>query len=661
MAYETDTAFDPQTLFQEIYGRPGSEQEVAAVSGMSPDQISGILNQSLAQFNAQQQQQQPAGIAALPTSTQQVANTPINPNIGVTGLDGGIANIAQQQMASAAPATVQTAAAIDPEVKNFLDYQMAQTPGFLSPAIGYNTVGDYYQAKGIDPYSADQIKFAQEQIDRAKGRIAAFEANDPRVVAPGPRPSYENLAPWANPNWQTETALRRAAEDAMREQAYYSDRAAGWALGGSEPGGAPGAAPTRDPLLKQILGNVDPVTALRAANIMQHGGAYYGQQPGDPQAAALAAALQGKPLPKTVLDKIFPAYKATTQTAAPAPAGTTPAAPAPAPTPAVSSGVTVKDYQGNAFDTGQIKNLAKQVAQNFDMKGSSGAAFTTQGQSIGFDYDQAKAILGKDPSAAEQVMMDIARQLQQKGITDLSKVGVRTYDAEVPTGGFESGTTEMQRITEFYNKDTGEKLGGTGSGYLGNTYTGKGVTNYYLDATPDGKVQIRTEGQDTSDAGVAAMALPLLLGPVLGVQGLLSGVFQNAGLPQLASQALSQGLLSGTTSKLFGGDFGKGFLGGAISPVISTGIGAVLPTDLQGTTLGNFLTKAGGAAAMGALSGGDPSKAIANAALSGIAGAAMDKAGIPSNLAPALVSLIRSGTITPQAAMQMISQMGKKG
>lgn len=345
------------------------------------------------------------------------------------------------------------------------------------------------------------------------------------------------------------------------------------------------------------------------------------------------------------------------------PAAQQPAQPAqPQPTqPAQPTGFQAVDYQGNKFDAGSTLNLAKQVAQNFDFKSSSGGAFSTKGQGIGFEYDQAKQIMGKDPSAAEQVMLDVSRYLQQKGVKDLNQIGVREVDVEREYG--DSGNTRTEKQKEFYNKDTGQRIAAEGES-IGSTFTGKGGTYYNLTMDKDGKPTFTTKGADTSDAGMVAMLLPLVLGPAgLNLSGMLGGALQGAGLGSLASQAISQGLISGGTSALMGGDFLKGALSGAVGPIVGSGISGLIPTEFaaQNPQLAKLFTNIGTSAAMGALSGGKVGDALKSGLFSGIAGAALDKAGVPSNFAPALVSLVRRGKITPQAAVEMMARMGKKG
>jgi hypothetical protein len=617
----TATAVDPQSIAQSIYGRPLIDQELAALQGMSPDQVSQTLTSSLAAWNAQQQN------AANTAVAQTVVDAPATP----------------------APVTTSTQSSQDAAIDNFIRWQQQQTDPFLM-----QNLGEQYAKRnpGQDPLTDPEMrKFAAEQIARAEGNARVVALNQ---GFPASGVVYSSNDP-------TTGAILMARADRSTDVFF--------------PDGTKQNVPPGDPY-GVIRGYKGPTTGDYGVQIRDVGAwnapktaadkmalaqqiARLGYDPTgryDPEVLALAQQVQ-KAGPTGATGVAALAAQQMQNATTPAP--TTP----PAPTK-TASGVTVKDYQGNPFDTGITLNLAKQIGSAFDPKKSSGAAFTTQGQSIGFDYDQAKQMLGgKDPSAAQQVLLDISRSLQQKGVNDLSQIGVRTVDVEREYG--DSGNTRTEKQREFYNKETGERIAGENES-IGQTFTGKGATYYNLDVGPDGKPTFTTKAASTSDADIAAMALPLLLGPAgLNLTGLLSGALGSAGITGLAGQAIAQGLMSGATSSLFGGDFLKGALSGALGPVISGGIGAALPSGFaaENPAIAKFLTNAGTSAVQGALSGKnvDFGQMLQNAAMSGVAGAAMDKAGIPSNLAPILVSLARSGTITPQAAMQMITQMGRKG
>lgn len=195
--------------------------------------------------------------------------------------------------------------------------------------------------------------------------------------------------------------------------------------------------------------------------------------------------------------------------------GTTAGTTAGTTTTTTSRPVTVVDYQGNSFDSNNTLSLASQIGSVFDKTSSSGGAWGTKGEGIGFEYDQARSLLGKDPTAAQQVLLDMSRYLQQAGVTDLRQVGVRTVDVpetilvgdgenieRIPTGN----TLKQQ---EFFNKKTGSSLDAINEtgGKFGETYTGKGATDYYMKADAKGNIQIYTKSRSTSDADMINAAL----------------------------------------------------------------------------------------------------------------------------------------------------------
>lgn len=207
----------------------------------------------------------------------------------------------------------------------------------------------------------------------------------------------------------------------------------------------------------------------------------------------------------------------------------------------------VTDFQGNQYSGSEILNLAKQISGSLDVSKIGGAVYGTQGSSVGFDFNQAKKILGRDPTAADQVVLDMARFLRQKGVTDLSQIktedkidskpvytvdGVKmTYDA---FGNLRELTPdELSRIkasvsigpegeevvTEVADIVTGTQVvgpdgqviqlyGGNEGNVFGETYTGEGATDYVMEIDPEtGLPKFYTTGRSTSDMEKIQMAL----------------------------------------------------------------------------------------------------------------------------------------------------------
>jgi hypothetical protein len=197
-------------------------------------------------------------------------------------------------------------------------------------------------------------------------------------------------------------------------------------------------------------------------------------------------------------------------------------------TPTTASSSTVKDYQGNSFDSNAILALARQLAPTMDSKNLAGGVYSTQGESIGFDYAEATKLLGHAPSAAEQVVLDMARQLNQTGITDLSQV--------------QAGDTSTR---------------------FGSTFTGGGGTIYEIQKDPTtGAITTSTWGKNTSDKGNIVAALSIGAG-LLGIPTSLGASILGAGYSNLAAATLGGGLFSGAAAGLTGGNILKGALLGA--------------------------------------------------------------------------------------------------
>ena len=353
------------------------------------------------------------------------------------------------------------------------------------------------------------------------------------------------------------------------------------------------------------------------------------------------------------LDSMTSAAPPETGTATQAPGAPGTAPPEPAFTDALSdySG-PVRYNDGTELDAGVLRHLAGQVAQNFDLSRSSGGAFSTKGEQVGFDYDEARKLFKADPTAAQQVVLDMAANLAANGVTDISQLALadETYrdnpykNMEWDPGGDQEmtrkvlarkgadGTTsnlyktlgfqetytdpaerkrEQEAAQARYQQARDQHLNSdysldpnlfgvtsAGPGYseaanFGRTYRGKGGTQYGVDFDAEGKPKFYTTFEETSDAGAIGALLSVasmgLLGPLsAGIQGAMPS------LGTIGSKALASGLTSGVTSAATGGKFGKGFLGGAAGGAVS----ALNPAGYLGIT-----DKVGGSAFNGAVSG----------------------------------------------------------
>jgi hypothetical protein len=330
---------------------------------------------------------------------------------------------------------------------------------------------------------------------------------------------------------------------------------------------------------------------------------------------------------------------------------------------------TITDYRGNQYDGAQVLNLARQLAENAGPM--TGGVFETTDANIGFASEEANKLLGRDASTAEQVLLDMSRQLIQAGVTDLSQirgndvketVNVFQNDDGVYMASFSSDPSnpeaishrrpltddEIARVKVVEHAGTGEsdpwtqrviedfKVGrGIFAGdkpltsvmaendplsyTIGQTYTGGGGTDYRLTIDPaTGKPKVTASGFSTSDADIIMPVIMLASNFLMpGIGSALTSTFASAGLGQVASQVVASSVISGVTSGIMaeatGGDFGDGFLKGALTGAISAGVApmiqSALPTDLS-PAVANTLTKAGTAVVTAAANGQDPGKVL---------------------------------------------------
>lgn len=256
----------------------------------------------------------------------------------------------------------------------------------------------------------------------------------------------------------------------------------------------------------------------------------------------------------------------------------------------------ITDYRGKTYDTATVLNLANQLAGIADTSAFSGGVFGVNRGSVGFDYDQAARVLGRDINTGEQVLLDSARSLIDQGITDLSKLVMgdikssvtvnQVYDEEgrptnqyyatIPTGGTGDDAAyttrlltpeEAARIRTEEVTGTGDDSGSytrrllddvvTGRGVVydgrgvttgnqlaaGSTYTGKGGTRYQITYDDQGKPRFTTTGFSTNSLGTIA--------PLLQIASFIPGVAPFA-MAANAAIAASQGNVFGALASLAG-------------------------------------------------------------------------------------------------------------
>jgi hypothetical protein len=244
-----------------------------------------------------------------------------------------------------------------------------------------------------------------------------------------------------------------------------------------------------------------------------------------------------------------------------------------------------------------------------------------------------------------------------------------TYGHSVTTGDSEVGyETTFQPLTEgelatlkdgnyqrkvgtvAIDKDTGKEIAGL-DGNIASEKSGKFYNRkrneLNVGFTDSGVPVLYATKEKTGFGAVLQQALPLLsfalpfMLPGLGAG--LSGLLPGAGVaasgaaaavaPTLMNQALTQGILSGGLSVLGGGQFEKGFLGGAVSPFISTGISSLLPAGMD-KNAARAITGAGTGVVKGALQGGDFEDLLQAGILSGATNYGLNTALQGSGLTP---------------------------
>ena len=220
------------------------------------------------------------------------------------------------------------------------------------------------------------------------------------------------------------------------------------------------------------------------------------------------------------------------------------------------------------------------------------------------------------------------------------------------------------------DKDTGEEIADLDGRIASQSSSGglrKKFNTLNVAFTKDG-VPVVTAASERAGLGglvqdlapIISMALPFVL-PGLG--SALSSMLPGAGVAasgaaaaipaSLMNQALTQGIISGGLTTLGGGQFEKGFLSGAVSPVINTGISNLLPAGIN-PDLAKSITSAGTGAVQGALRGGDFSDILKGGITSGLANYGVNTALGASGLTPQQLNFA-TGIVAPLLQGQKIN------
>jgi len=205
---------------------------------------------------------------------------------------------------------------------------------------------------------------------------------------------------------------------------------------------------------------------------------------------------------------------------------------------------TVTDYQGKTYDKATLLNLAKELAPSIDANRLKGGVYSTTGQSIGFNYDEATNALGYAPSAAEQVVLDMARHLMDEGVTSADQIEAT---------------------------DTNRRFG--------STYSGEGGTVYEIKRDENGNLVTSTWGRTTSDKG-NIIAAATIAAAFMGVPADIGAAVLGQGATSAAINTVGGAIFGGGTAALTGGDIVQGALlggaGGALGDYLNTAAGAAL-------------------------------------------------------------------------------------
>jgi hypothetical protein len=293
--------------------------------------------------------------------------------------------------------------------------------------------------------------------------------------------------------------------------------------------------------------------------------------------------------------------------------------------------------------------------------GEGGTSFTVPKSQVKTQYGRTETVVGPDGESTTSTFVPISSKDVDKDGNYQKLIGKVAID-----------------------KDTGKEIADVDGQIAGQNSSGgfrKKWNTLNVQFTKDG-VPVVTAASQKAGLGalvqdlapIISMALPFVL-PGLG--SALSGMLPGAGVaasgataavaPTLLNQALTQGIISGGLTTLGGGQFEKGFLGGAITPVINTGISSLLPTGMN-PDLAKSLTSAGTGAVRGALQGGDFKDILAGGITQGLADYGVNTALGASGLTPQQLNfvtgiaapLLQGNKINPATAFGTLVNAGQQ-
>lgn len=317
---------------------------------------------------------------------------------------------------------------------------------------------------------------------------------------------------------------------------------------------------------------------------------------------------------------------------------------------------TIVDDANRTFDTATLTKLASQIAKNFDAKSTGGAFGVTpqSGTQIGFKYEDVKAMLGgKEPTSADMVIFDMARNLASQGITDVADIAkykpTEVYESTPnPEGGGELGSFTTKYIDPATGKEFDPNFGGT--------YAGEGGTGYAVNVDESGKTVFATSGYSTSDAGtiLPVVSLALMAVPVIGQSvgaAILGSSASAATATALGNAVINAGIQIATgvdPIKAIGGAAASMF-GATVSPDIT----ALINESIGNPQVSNIITKAIEGGVKGVLTDQDVGKS-ALASLTGQAAGGITQQMIDDPaLAKQIASSVSMGTSAAVAGLDV--------
>lgn len=176
---------DYAAMIQATYNRPGSATEIANLAGMDYGTAQGILNDSMARWNASHPAVDQSGIATLntgtpntnapqPTDTSLTTPRLTQPQVDAGTSGGAVTNAPTGMVNSAHQGPVTDVPAATPQQKQIIDWMASQ-----NDPMNQQVIADNWARAGIDnPYTNPAIlKMAQDAADKAarSGQAGAWE------------------------------------------------------------------------------------------------------------------------------------------------------------------------------------------------------------------------------------------------------------------------------------------------------------------------------------------------------------------------------------------------------------------------------------------------------------------------------------------------------